>query len=338
MKNKIKPLFVIALSIILLAGVFFISIEKDVIRSGNERENDNPARKKKVVFLSKSMNSEFWQSAYAGAGAASAEYNLELLCEGPDDEEDYKMQNTMIEQAIEKDVDAIVFSAVDFEANADAITKAAKKGIEIVVVDSEVNSSEVKCYIGTDNYEAGCTAGKEVLKNQEEKLHIGLVNFGKNTENGQTREQGVRDTIQKNSRAEITASINVKSSIKDAKEGTMKMLKEYPQINVIVTFNEWTSLGVGYAVEEMELGEKTQVVAFDSNAKSVDMLETGVVDALIVQNPYAMGYLGIEKAYALLNNRTLEEKEIETSSILVTRENMYDDACQRALFSFDKKE
>lgn len=337
MENKKKPLFVIVLGIILLTCVFFVSFGMDTGQSNNGAD-DSPAGKKKVVFLSKSMNSEFWQSAYAGAGAASTEYNLDLLCEGPADEEDYEMQNIMIEQAIKSEVDAIVFSAVDFEANADAVTKAAEKGIEIVLVDSEVNSPKVKCYIGTDNYEAGCTAGEEVLKNPEEKLRIGLINFDVNTENGQTREQGVRDTIAKDGRAEIIASINVKSSVRDAKEGTIKMLRENPRINVLVTFNEWTSLGVGYAVEEMKLGEETQVIAFDNNAISVGMLETGVVDALVVQNPYAMGYLGIEKAYALLNNQALKEKKVETASILVTRENMYDDSCQRALFSFDKQE
>ena len=64
------------------------------------------------------------------------------------------------------------------------------------------------------------------------------------------------------------------------------MLKEYPEINVIVTFNEWTSLGVGWAIRDLDLAEETQVVAFDSNVVSVGMLETGEVDALIVQRFY----------------------------------------------------
>ena len=61
------------------------------------------------------------------------------------------------------------------------------------------------------------------------------------------------------------------------------------------------------------------------------------VDALIVQNPYAMGYLGIEQINTLLNGQKPEKKETATSSILVTRENMYDDKSQKALFSFEEK-
>ena len=70
------------------------------------------------------------------------------------------------------------------------------------------------------------------------------------------------------------------------------MLLSDSRINVVVTFNEWTSLGVGWAIRDLDRGDRTQVVAFDSNVVSVGMLETGEVDALIVQNPYAMGVSG----------------------------------------------
>ena len=78
------------------------------------------------------------------------------------------------------------------------------------------------------------------------------------------------------------------------------------------------------------------MVAFDSNVVSVGMLETGEVDALIVQNPYAMGYLGVENAYNLINGLQVEKEEIDTSLLIVTKENMYDEESQRLLFSFDK--
>ena len=102
-------------------------------------------------------------------------------------------------------------------------------------------------------------------------------------------------------RVEIMDAINVKSTTEDAKRGTEKMLERHPEVNAIATFNEWTSLGVGYAIRELGIGEETAVVAFDSNVVSVGMLETGEVDALIVQNPYAIGYLGVEHAYRLID-------------------------------------
>lgn len=130
-------------------------------------------------------------------------------------------------------------------------------------------------------------------------------------------------------------TINVISTVEQAKEQTKEFLKNHQEMNVLVTFNEWTSLGVGYAVKELGMQNKVQVVAFDNNAVSVGMLETGEVDALIVQNPYAMGYLGVESAYNLLNDIPLKSKRVDTETICATRENMYDDEYQKTLFAFE---
>lgn len=292
-------------------------------------------KKHKVYLIAKSTESAFWKSVRSGANAACTEYNMEFVFEGPGSEEDYETQNRMIQEAVQEGAEAIIVSAVDYYANAQAIDEAAGRGIQIVIIDSDVSSNMVSCRIGTDNYTAGGMAGEAVLAAQDEKLNIGIVNFDKNSENGQEREEGFRETVEQDERATVIASINVPSNTQEAKQGTEQMLDEHPEMNVIVTFNEWTSLGVGYAIRERGLGESTTVVAFDSNVVSVGMLETGEVDALVVQNPYAMGYLAIESTYNLLNGFSLESDQIYTDSMLVTRENMYDDECQRALFAFE---
>lgn len=292
-------------------------------------------KKHYIALITKSTESAFWKSVYAGAGAAATEYNLQISYEGPKMEEDYETQNAMIARAVERGAEVIVFSAVDFNGNSEAINEAAKKGIKIVVIDSDVNSQLVHCRIGTDNYAAGRMAGSAALASKEEELHVGIVNYDINSANGQQREQGFRDEAADDERVKAMHTINVVSTTEDAREGTVRLLKEHPEINVVVTFNEWTSLGVGWAIRDMELADSTQVVAFDSNVISVGMLETGEVDALIVQNPYAMGYLGVETAYNLLNGIPVSEPVVDTATTCVTRENMFEPECQRMLFAFD---
>lgn len=293
-------------------------------------------QKNYVALITKSTDSAFWQSVYAGAAAAATEYNLQTTFEGPAKEEDYQTQNEMIEKAVQNGAKVIVFSAVDFNANSAAINEAAKKGVKIVVIDSDVNSAQVSCRIGTDNYEAGKMAGEAALTSEEAELCIGIVNFDVNSANGQQREQGFREAVQQDERINGMYTINVVSSTEEAREGTIELLKEHPEINVIVTFNEWTSLGVGWAIRDMDLADSTQVVAFDSNVISVGMLETGEVDALIVQNPYAMGYLGMETAYNLINGGAVSEGTIDTATTCVTRGNMFEPECQRMVFAFDR--
>lgn len=288
-----------------------------------------------VAVITKSMESAFWKSVFAGAGAAATEYNLSVTFEGPEMEEDYEYQNELIRKAAEDGAEVIVFSAVDYNANAEAIDEAVRRGVKIVIIDSDVNSNQVSCRIGTDNYAAGCMAGEAALACEKENIIIGIVNYDVNSANGQQREQGFREVAEKDSRVKNIITINVISTTEDAMEGTEELLREHPEINVVATFNEWTSLGVGWAIRNMELADSIHVVAFDSNIVSVSMLETGEVDALVVQNPYAMGYLGVETACNLINGQSPEAAIIDTATTVVTRENMFEQEYQKILFSFN---
>ena len=76
----------------------------------------------------------------------------------------------MIREAVERGAEALVISAVDYNANAEAVDQAAKKGLQIVVIDSDVNSSGVVSRIGTNNDAAGEMAARALLDGEEEVL------------------------------------------------------------------------------------------------------------------------------------------------------------------------
>ncbi len=336
--RKFQPgpqFYLIPLGALLLILCYVVGIRYIIRNLHSYGTESGETNKHYVAVIVKSTRSAFWKSVFAGANAAGTEYNLTLTVEGPDNEEDYQTQNEMIARAVENGADVIVFSAVDYQANAAAIDAAAEQGVKIVVIDSDVDSVQVSSRISTDNYEAGRMAGRTVLACEQEELNVGIVNFDKNSANGQQREAGFREILEGDERVRIVDAINVLSTTEDSQERTFEMLREHPEINVIATFNEWTSLGVGYAIQEMGLAEETMVVAFDSNVVSVGMLETGEVDALIVQNPYAMGYLGVECAYNLINNLPIENRQVDTATTVITRENMFDEECQKVLFAFD---
>ncbi len=327
--------WLLLLGAVILGASYLIGI-RYIIRNIHLSENEyGETSRHYVAVIAKSTTSAFWKSVFAGANAAGTEYNLILTIEGPENEEDYQTQNEMIRTAVREGAEVIVFSAVDYHANAEAINKAAEKGVKIVVIDSDVDSDRVSCRISTDNYQAGRMAGRAILADSQEELRVGIVNFDKNSANGQQREEGLREELSGDDRVQIVDAVNVLSTTEDSKAGTINMLREHPEINVIATFNEWTSLGVSYAIRELNLAEETAVVAFDSNVVCVGMLETGEVDALIVQNPYAMGYLGVECAYNLINNLPVENTQVDTATTVITRENMFEEEGQKVLFSFD---
>ena len=288
-----------------------------------------------VALVAKSTQTEFWLSVFAGAAAAATEYNLKLTITGPETEEDYEAQNRMVADAVAAGAEALVFSAIDYENNASAIDDAARAGVKIVAIDSSVASEMVSTYIGTDNYAAGRMAAQAALERVEGELTVGIVNYDISSANGQEREHGAVDLLQESGRAEVAAVINTLAEAGQAKEDTEAMLAEHPEINVLLAFNEPTSVGAAEAVSA--LGESVFVVGFDSNVVTVDGLQEGSVDALVVQNPYAMGYLGVESAYKLLAGQGDSlDKTVDTSTQVVDRENIFTMDSQKALFAFEQ--
>ncbi len=291
-----------------------------------------------VALVAKSTQTEFWLSVFAGAEAAATEYNLKLSIIGPDTEEDYESQNQMVADAVQAGAEALVFSAIDYENNAAAIDAAAQAGLKIVAIDSNVASDAVSTYIGTDNYAAGQMAAQAALDRISGTLKVGIINYDISSANGQERERGAVDTFTQSSRAEIISVINTLAEAGHAQADTAALLKKYPQINVLLAFNEPTSVGAANAVESLGLSTDVFLVGFDSNVATVDGLQEGSVDALIVQNPYAMGYLGVESAYNLLSGHTSDmEPIVDTSTQIVDRRNLFSMDSQKALFAFEQR-
>lgn len=297
--------------------------------------NTTVQAKKQIAVIVKSQNSEFWQTVKKGVEAAATEYNVSVTFESPENEEDYMTQNEMIEDAVKDGADAIVLSAIDYDRCAAAVTDAAQKGVKIVAIDSTVHSTAVNMFIGTDNVAAGEIAAQAAIKDfsSNEKISIGVINCNEGTENGQRREEGFKSYIKNIDNANIAAVVNVDSTIESATVGAINLLKKYPNINVLVGFNEFMTLGIGNAIKQLGLSDKVRAIGFDSNIVSIGMLESGEMDALIVQNPFSIGYLGIKHAVDIIEGNATE-MTVYTQTSLITKENMFDEENQKLLFRF----
>ena len=153
------------------------------------------SQNKNVAVITKGSDSDFWNDVKSGALSAANEYNINVTVDGPNNEEDYKAQNKLIEEAISNNVGAIILSAIDYEKNANAVQKAADNGIKIITVDSDVDVKDKELFIGTDNISAGEKAAKQAVEfcKGQKSINIGIVNHGENTENGKNRLKGLKN-------------------------------------------------------------------------------------------------------------------------------------------------
>ena len=292
------------------------------------------ADKPYVAVIVKSTESDFFHRVRDGVESAAMEYNVHVTFEGPANEEDYEAQNEMIRRAAENGADVIVLSAIDYEQSSDTVNGVIRRGVRVITIDSDISSDLVPLFIGTDNREAGKAAAAAAVRGFAEggKIYIGIVNYRTETENGREREAGFRAAVAKMENVRIVDVVTAESNEASATETALSLLSRYPHINVLVGLNEWMTLGVGNAIRKTG-ATHTRGVGFDANLTSIAMLEGGEMDALLVQNPFAIGYLGVQRAVTETAADN-EKKKVYTAMTVVTRENLYDEDIQKLLFRF----
>ena len=316
-----------------ILGVFMITVS--ILLSSCSYLGVQNESRYNIWFIAKSSASQFWDSAFAGANAAKTAYNIDLHIAAPETEEQYDRQNNMIAKAVRDGADAIIFSAISYSDNAAAIDAAADAGVKIIVIDSDVDSDKVDVRIGTDNVQAGRMTGNAVLDTDDDEICVGIVNFALGSRNGQEREEGLREVLEEDPRVTGIYRVYVDSTPEAAAIGVGMLLDNHPEIDVLVGLNEILAVGTAREVDNLDLSDSIRVVGFDTNVECVEFMREGVVTALIAQNPYAMGYLGVEYAWKVLEGEHFDNDVwIDTSTTIINRRNMFSQENQQALFSF----
>lgn len=293
-------------------------------------------KKKKIAVITKSTDSDFWHEVKKGVNTASTEYNADVTFEGPKNEEDYIAQNDMINNAVASGANAIVISAIDSLKSVAALEAASLAGVKIIAIDSTVESDTVSTFIGIDNNKAGRMAAEAAAEffSENDELRIGILGCKQSPDNTTQREEGIRSFANERSNAVVIATESVDSNIESATAGAVSLLTEHSEINIIIGVNEWMTLGIGNAVSQLGLSNKVCAVGFDSNTASIAKLETGEIDALVVQNPFAMGYLGVQSAFELVSGNSVQSN-IYTKVSVITKNNMFEAGNQKILFHFN---
>ncbi|MFD1436703.1 substrate-binding domain-containing protein [Kroppenstedtia eburnea] len=90
------------------------------------------------------------------------------------------------------------------------------------------------------------------------------------------------------------------------------------------------ALGAAQAIQQKGLKGKVNLVAFDADPDEIAALKKGLIQALVVQDPYKMGYLGVKNAVAATQGKKVK-KRIDTGVTVVTKGNLHRERIQKLL-------
>ena len=170
---------------------------------------------------------------------------------------------------------------------------------------------------------------REILKPDSQ---IAVIAHVKNSSTAIEREKGLREGLGEK-QGKIADVVFCDSNYDKAYQLMLGVLEKHPDVDVVVGLNEYSAVGAARAIVDKGLAGEISFVGFDSSLEEIKMLEAGIFQGMVIQNPFKMGYLGVETAVKVLNGEKVP-REIDSGSVLITRDNMYLDENQEMLFPF----
>ncbi len=287
----------------------------------------NRDTRKRIAVVPKGQAHLFWQSVHAGAVSAAREAGVEVVWDGPASETDFTGQLQIVEAMITQRVDAICLAPIDRTAMVSVVERANREKIPVVIFDSPIDTPNFAAQVATDNYQAGAMGAERMGKILNGKGKITEVAVEPGSASTMAREQGFEDTIKKDfpgiqivdkryGWADRAKSLAVAEN----------MLTAHQDLSAMFASNESSTVGAAQAIKGRNA--KVKLVGFDWSPGLLDDLKSGLIDSLVVQDPFRMGHDAVMAAVQKLNGGT-PQKIQNLPPRVVTQENLGDPDVQK---------
>lgn len=287
-----------------------------------------------VAVIPKGTTHVFWKSVEAGARQAGAEFGVDILWKGPLKENDRAQQIQVVQQFISQKVNGIVLAPLDYKALVAPVRDAKEAGVPVAIFDSALEGqpgADFLSFIATNNRGGGKLGGKELARLLGGAGDVVLLRYQVGSASTDEREAGFLEAMQEAGKINVTIDNRYSGpTAGEAKTAALNMIDQLRAAQGVFCPNESSTMGMLLALRQEGLAGKIKFVGFDASPPLVKALAEGEIDALVVQNPRQMGYLGVKAIVDHLDGKPIQPV-VDTGVVLVTRDNLADPAIQRVL-------
>lgn len=262
-----------------------------------------PASGPTILFVTNS-NADWWSAVEKGMKDGGKDFKVSVEMRRNEGSAQGQIQYLRSALAMPS-VKAVAVSVI--EANAGGVVEAMrelqKAGKLVIAIDSDVAPASAdarSAYIGTNNVEAGKIAGKVAAAVRPEGGKVAVFVGSREAANSIERRKGFFEGAGK---AFVEAETFIDGSDKPRAASNVKSaIIKYPDVGMLLGIWSYNAPAIARAVEaDQELRKRVSVVTFDLDERAVDQMEAGLIDATVCQNPYQIGYEGVQLLKALID-------------------------------------
>jgi ribose transport system substrate-binding protein len=281
-----------------------------------------------IPVIVKDTTSLYWQTVLSGARKAGQDFGAEIAGLGARSESDADGQIALLENAVSSNPAAVVIAPAHFAALSKPIDEAAKR-VKVVAIDSTADSKALTSVLATDNVQVGRMAA-DTLAERIQKTYadtegdVALITSLPDVAALDQRTKEFREQIATKYGALNIVVEKVANGQAAGREVMLDIIASYPELRGVFALNLIVGKGAAEALVEQKTnktGDKINLVVFGSDDQLVRFLKDGTVAALVVPDPFRMGYEGVKIALAASKGEQVPAS-VDTGATVITKANM----------------
>ncbi|MBZ5728365.1 MAG: sugar ABC transporter substrate-binding protein [Acidobacteriia bacterium] len=274
-----------------------------------------------IAFVTKALDSEWWQRVKAGAEeAARADPAVRLSVLAPEREVNIDQQVSILENQVTRGVSALAVAPAGASEVLPVLEHAKAAGIPVLIVDTDINWPSKLSYIGADNQRAGRLAGEYIAAELGGKGKVAVIRGILGVATHEDRLAGFREAIAKSPDI-VCVAVQPANSERTLGMSVMEnILTSHPDVRAVFATNDQMALGAVEAVAARNLTGKVTIVGVDATSEAVRAVQAGRLTADVAMHPEVLGRDAVEAAIKAARGVPVA-KRIDTGETLVTKEN-----------------
>ena len=264
------------------------------------------------------VSNEFAPFMKAGVERAAKEDKVNAQFIGPVGS-DADGQISEIETLMGK-MDGLAISSVSTDALAPLINRVLEAGIPVVTFNTDNPDSKRLAFAGQDLVQSGVEAGKLMAKVLDGKGKVMITTIDAAAQWSLDREKGAREGLKQAAGIEVINTLNTGTDPQKIYAAIENAMLADPSITGILSLECCSTPAAGTWVERNKQTDKVKIVGFDLLDQTVELVQSGNVQATIDQAPEQQGFAAVDLLVKFLGGQTIDN--VYTGVSVYTKENI----------------
>jgi ribose transport system substrate-binding protein len=271
-----------------------------------------------IAMFTKNTGNPLSKAIRQGGDFAAKKLSLDLSHYVPTTADNAAEQAKLVDDAVAKKPDVIVFDPVDNQKMIPAIEKMNAAEIPVIEITDRAEGGKLVSAVLPDDYQLGLATARRLLTALDGKGSVVILEGIPTTTSSVERIKGFNDAVKAFPDVKVLASKSGGYQRKPAQDAMEGWIRQFPQIDGVLAANDSMAAA---AVETLEKrGRKAVVVGINGSKEAIDMIKADRMLASGEFNGFVIGCLAVEIASKSLHKQPVP-KEVVLKPVVYDKAN-----------------